>query len=74
MSAANVTIRARAQTTGLDNQTFLHGPAISGDIVPYAGVTDTVGNISLYFWIDVPTGLATGPYNNTWNITVVDLP
>jgi len=64
----------RSPGAGLDNASLLHGPGISGDTVPYTGPTDTKGNISLYFWIDVPAGLATGTYNNTWNITVIDLP
>jgi len=55
------------------NATLLHGPGISGDTVPYAGPTDTKGNQSLYFFVDVPAGTSTGTYNNTWNITVVDI-
>ena len=58
------------------NATLLHGPGISGDNVPYPGVADfkTKGNQTLLFWIDVPAyGLSAQTYNNTWNITVVDL-
>jgi len=57
------------------NATLLHGPGISGQSVPYPGVSQftTKGNRSLYFWVDVPTGIGTGTYNNTWNITLVDL-
>jgi len=33
------------------------------------------GNQSLYFWVNVPSTLtSTGVFNNTWNITVNDLP
>jgi len=55
------------------NATLLHGPGISGDTVLYTGPTDTKGNQSLYFFVDIPSGTATGTYNNTWNITVVDV-
>jgi len=57
------------------NATLLHGPGVSGDSVPYPANTDfkTKGNQSLFFWIDVPSGTAAGTYNNTWNITVVDI-
>lgn len=56
------------------NASLLHGPGISGDN-PYPGVDDsgTKGNISLYFFVDVPSGTATGTYNNTWNLTLVDI-
>ena len=38
-------------------------------------VISTKGNQSLYFWVDVPAaGLITQKYNNTWNISVIDLP
>ena len=72
LSLTSLTIRAPG--SGLPNASLKHGPGISGDTVPYVGITDTLGNLSLYFWIDVPTGLATGTYNNTWNITVINLP
>ena len=57
------------------NATLLHGPGISGDSVPYPAVADfkTKGNLSLFFWVDIPYGLATGTYNNTWNLTLVDI-
>jgi len=33
------------------------------------------GNQSLYFWVDIPSDLVgTGKFNNTWNITVIDVP
>ncbi|MBI2650711.1 hypothetical protein HYX04_05380, partial [Candidatus Woesearchaeota archaeon] len=44
--------------------------------VPYAGVSGftSKGNQTLIFWIDVPaSGLSAQTYNNTWNLTVVDL-
>jgi len=44
--------------------------------VPYQGVADfkTKGNQTLLFWVDVPSsGLSAQTYNNTWNLTVVDL-
>lgn len=57
------------------NATLLHGPGMSGQSVTYAGVTDfkSKGNLSLYFWVDVPTGIGTGTYNATWNLTLVDI-
>ena len=61
---------------GIPNATLLHGPGISGDSVPYTGTADSLskGNLSLIFWIDVPSSsLSAQTYNNTWNITVVDL-
>jgi len=66
----------RADGAGLPNATLLHGPGISGDSVPYQGVADfkTKGNQTLLFWVDVPSsGLSAQTYNNTWNLTVVDL-
>ncbi|MBI2542171.1 hypothetical protein HYV80_05670, partial [Candidatus Woesearchaeota archaeon] len=58
------------------NATLLHGPGVSGDIVPYSGVANfkTKGNQSLLSWIDLPSsGLSSQTYNNTWNLTLVDL-
>ena len=58
------------------NATLLHGPGISGDSVPYAGTAGSLsrGNQTLIFWVDVPTnGISAQTYNNTWNLTVVDL-
>jgi len=56
------------------NATLLHGPGgAGGDGAPYTGLTDTKGNQSLIFWIDVPSGKASATYNATWNITVVDV-
>ena len=58
------------------NATLLHGPGVSGDSVPYQGVADFLskGNRTLIFWVDVPaSGLSAQTYNNTWNLTVVDL-
>ena len=57
------------------NATLPHGPGISGDSVPYPGTADfkSKGNQTLIFFVDVPTGIGTGTYNNTWNMTVVDL-
>jgi hypothetical protein len=58
------------------NATLFHGPGISGDSVPYIGTGDftTKGNLSLLFFVDVPSsGLSAQTYNNTWNMTVVDL-
>ncbi|MBI2134819.1 hypothetical protein HYU09_02435 [Candidatus Woesearchaeota archaeon] len=58
------------------NATLLHGPGVSGDSAPYPGVADfkTKGNMTLFFWVDIPTALPVGTYNNTWNLTVIDLP
>ena len=58
------------------NATLLHGPSSTGDTPPYSGVADfrSKGNQTLLFWIDVPvSGLSSQTYNNTWNMTVVDL-
>jgi|GEM_PF-2155091 hypothetical protein len=58
------------------NATLFHGPGISGDSVPYIGTGDftTKGNLSLLFFVDVPSsGLSAQTYNTTWNMTVVDL-
>ena len=57
------------------NATLFHGPGVSGDSVPYPGVAGftTKGNQTLIFWVDVPTGISSQTYNNTWNMTVVDL-
>jgi len=54
---------------------LIHGPGVSGDTVPYPGAPDsqTKGNLSLYFFIDVPAGTTSGTYNNTWNMTLIDL-
>jgi len=78
-ATANVTLRALLQsaTDTLDNVSLLHGPGISGDSAPYPGVADskTKGNQTLVFWVDVPSsGLSAQVYNNTWNMTVIDLP
>ena len=33
------------------------------------------GNISVFFWVNVPTGgLSNQLYNTTWNVTVINLP
>ena len=57
------------------NATLFHGPGISGDTAPYSGPTLTRGNQTLIFWVDVPSsGLSSQTYNNTWNMTAVDLP
>jgi hypothetical protein len=61
----------------LANATLLHGPSATGDTLSYPGVADfsTKGNMTLLFWVDVPgSGLSAQTYNNTWNMTVVDLP
>ena len=73
---ANITIREYAQTGAdtLDNVTLMHGPGVSGDTVPYSGPTITRGNQTLVFWLDVPSsGVSPQAYNNTWNMTVVDI-
>ena len=76
LSTTGVTIRALEQpaTDSVANVTLWHGPGISGDTVPYAGATLDKGNQTLVFWIDVPTGLSSQVYNNTWNMTVINLP
>ena len=52
------------------NLTLMHGHSSASDIVISAK-----GNQSLWFWVDVPSsGLSAQKYNNTWNITVIDLP
>lgn len=58
------------------NATLMHGPGASGDTDPYPAVADfkTKGNQTLLFWVDVPSGgLSAQTYNNTWNMTLVDL-
>ncbi|MBI2134824.1 hypothetical protein HYU09_02460 [Candidatus Woesearchaeota archaeon] len=74
LTTAAQTIRGVDDNTA--NATLLHGPGKSGDTVPYNGVADfkSKGNQSLIFFVDIPAGTATGSYNNTWNITVTDLP
>jgi len=56
------------------NAVLFHGPGISGDNVPYPGTADFLsrGNLSLYFFVDIPAGIKSATYNNTWNLTVVD--
>jgi len=64
------------QGSGLPNATLLHGPAgLGGEVPPYLGATDflTRGNLSLYFFVDIPAGTTSATYNGTWNITVVDV-
>ena len=71
-AGAGMPLSNRAQSIG--NEIFLHGPGASGDAVPYSGITITKGNLSLYFWVDIPaSGLSAQAYNNTWNLTLVDL-
>ena len=57
------------------NATLMHGPGVSGDTVPYPGKADfkSKGNQTLLFFVDIPSGTAAATYNNTWNITVVDI-
>jgi len=88
VNASNSTVGNRGQAlqytaisldnsnTGEGNQTLLHGYGISGETPPYdpIGVTDTTGNVSLIFWVTVPSsGISAQSYNTTWNITLVDL-
>ena len=41
----------------------------------YDTIISAKGNQSLYFWVDVPSsGISSQKYNNTWNITVINLP
>jgi len=77
LDTSPVTIPASAgESLGLENPnaTLLHGPGISGDTVPYQGPTGVTGNRTLIFYVDVPGGTASGTYNNTWNITVINIP
>ena len=57
------------------NATLMHGPGVSGDTVPYPGNADfkSKGNQTLLFFVDIPSGTAAATYNNTWNLTVVDI-
>jgi len=57
------------------NATLMHGPASTGDTsAPYPLQTlEGKGNQTLLFFVNVPGGTTTGIYNNTWNITVVDI-
>ena len=55
------------------NASLLHGPGVSGDTPPYGGPTIPRGNQTLVFWVDIPSGISSQTYNNTWNMTVVDL-
>jgi len=69
---ALVTRGLQIPTDGAANATLLHGPGVAvSDTVPY-GDADTAakGNLSIYFWADVPGGTASGTYNATWNLTV----
>ena len=56
------------------NATLMHGPSSEG-ANPYPGVanSNSKGNQTLIFIVDVPTGLSAATYNNTWNMTVVDI-
>jgi len=72
LSTSALTIPAPG--SGSPNLNLLHGFGISGDTVPYQGPTEIRGNQTLIFYVDVPSGTASGTYNNTWNITVIDLP
>ena len=72
IAGAGMPLSNYAQAIG--NEILLHGPGASGDTVPYSGTTITKGNLSLYFWVDIPaSGLSAQAYNNTWNLTLVDL-
>ena len=71
-----VTIPARDQSAAdkKENLTLWHGPSSTGATAPYTGPTITNGNQTLIFWIDVPSsGITSQTYNNTWNITVIDI-
>jgi len=61
----------RDTTTGL-NASLIHGHTSAltdyGDII-----ISSKGNISVFFWINVPTGLTSQLYNASWNITVSDI-
>ena len=71
------TIRAAITLAGeeISNATLMHGPSSIGETPIYPGVADfySKGNQTLLFWLDLPLGLPSGTYNNTWNLTVVDL-
>ena len=76
-ATTNVTIRALTQPAAdtLANVTLLHGPGATGG-TQLGGTSDsfTKGNQTLVFWVDVPSGITAQTYNNTWNMTMVDLP
>ena len=56
------------------NATLMHGPASTGDTPPYLLQSlEGKGNQTLLFFVDIPSSTVTGIYNNTWNLTVVDI-
>ncbi|MBS3131201.1 hypothetical protein J4212_02095 [Candidatus Woesearchaeota archaeon] len=71
MPLANGELTIRALT---GNLSLNHGHT-SANTDYYDTVLSPRGNQSLYFWVDVPSsGISSQKYNNTWNITVINLP
>src|SRR3989338_2435902 len=51
----------------------IHDADREGNLTIYPASDALSGNVSLYFWVDVPaTGLGAQKYNATWNVTVVN--
>jgi hypothetical protein len=77
LAVTTITIPARDQPAAdsVNNLTLYHGASSTGDTsAPYSDETLAKGNQTLIFWVDVPgSALITQAYNNTWNISVVDL-
>jgi hypothetical protein len=74
LSNSAQTIPDRPSAGDSANATLLHGPSSTGDTATYSGPTISRGNQTLIFWVNVPSSaLSAQTYNNTWNITVVDL-
>ena len=69
LSTSAVTLRDNAAPSDtLANATLTHGH-------PDAQVNADKGNLSVFFWIDVPSsGISAQLYNTTWNVTVINLP
>ena len=76
LSTSGQTIRLLEQSAAdrLDNLTLPHGHT-SAKTTYGDNAISAKGNQSLYFWVDIPSsGLSSQKYNNTWNISVIDLP
>jgi len=75
LSTSGQTIRLLEQSAAdrLDNLTLPHGHT-SAKTTYGDNAISAKGNQSLYFWVDIPSsGLSSQKYNNTWNISVIDL-
>ena len=75
MVAGPITLRSEVQsaTDGSENATLLHGSSAALDDYGSDITLQHRGNLSVFFWVDVPSSANSQEYNATWNITVFDL-